>query len=230
MRITGILFFGLLVGASSALAQSYAFGLKVGPTLGLQRWNGFQGNDPLIQYHAMAFIETADEDNLGALFAEAGYHVKGRAVHFRASVHPVTGTPYDAQTYQLKFNNASLSLGGKKKFFVGANLAYYSIAVRAEYNLSTDLEIYEGFEGGINKFVYGLTLGGGFEFPFTEFVGGLIDFRFSPDISRQIFLPPFEFQNPYTGTLDVFGQQSVKNLAFEVSLGLRFLHKITYID
>ena len=130
----------------------------------------------------------------------------------------------------MQFQNISLSAGGKKKFTVNNSLVYYSLAIRMDYNIDADLQIYSGFEEGINKFTYGIDLGGGFEFPFSEFVSGLIDFRVSPDLSKQIFIPPSEWNNPYTGTQEVFREQSIKNLVFEVSLGLRFLHKITYID
>ena len=65
----------LLAIFQSSNAQSYAFGLKGGPTIGLQRWNNYQGNDPLIAYHLVSFVETAGEQDQGALFAELGYHV-----------------------------------------------------------------------------------------------------------------------------------------------------------
>jgi hypothetical protein len=213
-----------------ASGQGFAFGLKGGPTLGLQRWNNFQGNDPLLAQHVVAFIESYDETSTGSLFAEAGYHTKGRTIRFRSSINPNTGITYEAQTFKLKFNNASLSLGARNRFFVGTTQAFYSVAIRGEYNISADLELYQGYSEGIQKFVYGLSLGGGFEFPFGEFVGGIIDIRFSPDISRQIFLPASRFNNPFTGTQEVFREQSVKNVALEVSLGLRFLRKIIYID
>ena len=224
--LTVVLF--LFVMSHHLSAQSYAFGLKGGPTIGLQRWNNYQGNDPLIAYHIVSFIETAQEQESGSLFAELGYHVKGRTVHFNSSVNPLTGGTYEARNFQLKFNNASLSAGARKKFNVGSSMAYYSLAVRGEYNISSELEIYEGFEAGINKVLYGITLGGGFEFPFSELIGGILDIRFSPDLSRQIFIPPFEWDNPFTGNQEVFREQSVKNIAFEISLGLRFLHKIIY--
>ncbi len=220
----------LIFCSEIAYAQSYAFGLKGGPTIGLQKWNNYQGNDPLIAYHVVSFIESAGEGELGSIFAELGYHVKGRGVHFNSSVNPLTGATYDARNFQLKFNNLSLSAGARKKFELGNNFAYYSLAVRGEYNLSSQLEIYEGFEAGINKVLYGITLGGGFEFPIDELVGGLLDIRFSPDISRQIFIPPFEWDNPYTGRSETFREQSIKNIALEISLGLRFLRKVVYVD
>ncbi|MCB0668259.1 MAG: hypothetical protein KDC80_20675 [Saprospiraceae bacterium] len=231
MRKFMVFIVGILISSAGIVsAQSYAFGLKGGPTIGLQRWNNYQGNDPLIAYHVVSFIETAGEQDQGSIYAELGYHVKGRTVHFNSSVNPLTGATFEARNFQLKFNNISLSAGAKKKFPLGTNQAYYSLAIRGEYNLSADLEIYEGFEAGINKVLYGLTLGGGFEFPFSELLGGLIDIRFSPDLSRQIFIPPFEWDNPFTGRYEQIREQSIKNIAFEISLGLRFLHKIIYIE
>ncbi len=223
-----ILFFGMI--CSSIAAQGFAFGLKGGPSIALQRWNNFQTNDPLFAYHGIVFIESDDEGSSGSLFAEAGYHIRGRALRFRASINPNTGIPYDAQRFQLRFENASLSLGARNRFAVGNALGSYSFALRAEYNISADLQLYQGYTDGIQKFVYGLSLGGGMEFPFGELVSGLLDIRISPDISRQIFVPASRFNNPFTGTQEIFGEQSIKNLTFEISLGLRFLRKVIYVD
>ena len=226
-----IIWLGLCLCLTEVPAQSYAFGVKGGPSIALQRWNGFQGNDPLFAWHAIAFIETADENSTGSLFAEAGYHARGRGLRFRASVNPNTGIPYEAQNFQLRFNNASLSVGGRNKFGLGrTSLGFYSFALRGEYNISNDLQLYQGYTDGIQKFVYGLSLGGGLEFPFSEFVAGILDIRFSPDISRQIFIPASRFNNPFTGTQEIFGEQNIKNITFEISLGFRFLNKVIYID
>jgi len=227
-KLLWLLLIALSVGQTNA--QSFAFGLKGGPTIGLQKWNNYQGNDPLLAYHIVSFIETAGESDEGSIFAEAGYHVKGRSVHFNSSVNPLTGGTYEARNFQLRFNNISLSAGARMRFLVGNTAAYYSLAIRGEYNLSSELEIYEGFEAGINKILYGITLGGGFEFPFSELFGGIIDIRFSPDLSKQIFIPPFEWDNPFTGRQEIFREQSIKNVAFEISLGLRFLRKVIYVD
>lgn len=219
-----------LIIAGPSLAQNMAFGIKGGPTLGTQKWNNSQGNDPLFAYHFMAFVETDDEGSNGSLFAETGYHVKGRAFRLRSTVNPNTGIAYDAQTLKLKFNNVSLLLGARNRFPVGNTTGFYSIALRGEYNVSHDLQLYRGYEDGIQKFVYGLSLGGGFDFPFSELVGGVLDFRVSPDISRQIFIPASRFNNPFTGTQETFREQSVKNIALEISLGIRFLRKVIYVD
>ncbi|MBX2815847.1 MAG: hypothetical protein KTR24_07610 [Saprospiraceae bacterium] len=211
--------------------QSIAFGIKGGPTLGVQRWQGSTTNDPLIKYHGAVWIETDSEESTGSLFAEAGYHIKGRAQRFRAGVNPFTGNTFDARTFQMRFQNASLSLGGRQRFLTRTNLnAYYSLALRVEYTIAHELEIYEGLSAGVNNFVYGVTLGGGFEFPFGELVSGVLDIRLSPDISRQIFVPPFEWNNPWTGRVETFREQNIRNIALEVSVGFRFLNKVILVD
>ncbi len=219
-----------MVCAEGLHGQGYAFGLKVGPTLGTQRLEGGVGNSALLQYHGAVFIETVSEESTSSLFAEAGYHIKGRSERIRSGINFFTGNPYDSYNLQMKFHNVSLSLGGKQRFLTGALNAYYSMALRTEYNLKHELDFYQGLSAGVNKFVYGITLGGGFEFPFGEFVSGILDFRVSPDISRQIFVPPFQWINPITGSEQIFREQSVRNIALEVSVGFRFLHKIIYVD
>ncbi len=213
-----------------AKAQSFAFGVKGGPSIGLQRWNGFQGNDPLFDWHAIAFIESDDEASFSSLFAEAGYHARGRGLRFRASVNPQTGIPYDAQSFKLLFKNASLAVGARNRFVLGNSLGFYSFALRGEYNISNDLQLYQGYTDGIQKFVYGLSIGGGMEIPFGEYVDGILDIRFSPDISRQIFIPASRYNNPFTGTQEIFGEQNIKNITLEVSVGFRFLRKVIYVD
>ena len=231
MKYTVLLLLIMTCGSIDLFAQGFAFGVKGGPSIGLQRWNGFQGNDPLFAWHAIAFIESDEEASAGSLFAELGYHARGRGLRLRASINPNTGIPYDAQNFKILFNNASLGVGARNRFDIAGNtLGFYSFALRGEYNISNDLQFYQGFEDGIQKFVYGLSLGGGMEFRFSEFVGGLLDIRVSPDISRQIFIPAARFNNPFTGEQEIFGEQNIKNVTFEVSLGLRFLRKVIYVD
>ena len=225
-----LLMFGIAALTQTGIAQSYAFGLKLGPSIGIQNWNNYQTNEPLFKYHILAFIESAPEENTGTLFAELGYHIKGRAIRFRATVNPLTGGVIPARNFKLQFRNISFQLGGRQKIPVGNNRLFYSLAIRGDYNVSSDLEIYAGFKEGINKLTYGISVGGGMEFEWSELVSGILDIRVSPDLSKQIFIPPFEWQNPYTGTQEVFREQSVKNIVFEVSLGIRFLHKIIYVD
>ena len=202
----------------------------MGPTAGMQNWGSSSNSDPLFQYHFVGFVETHEEENKYSFFAETGYHVKGRTVRFRSGFNILTGNDIPTRRFNMKYNNLSLSLGVRNKFDIGNNKAYYLFALRGEYNLSTDFEIYPGLEPGVNDFVYGVTAGGGMEVPFGELVSGIIELRFSPDIGNQIFVPPASFNNPYTGRVDTFREMNIKNLALELSIGFRFLHKIVYVN
>lgn len=229
----------------SAQAQSYAFGLKGGLTMGIQNWNGFE-QDPLIKYHGIAFIESAPEDNEFALFAQAGYHVKGSAIRNRNFISRFTGNAFRAPPREFRFNNVSLTLGGKQKFdFSASNKVYYLLGIRGDYTVSTNLGEYTAFNERnpgyaiypfdeplfIQEFNYGVTVGGGIEFPFSEFISGLLEVSVNPDFSIQYRQPEIpNVLDPYTGNTRTIPEREIRNITFEVTLGFRFLHKIEYID
>jgi hypothetical protein len=227
-----ILFFLTVLFVADSEAQSYAFGLKLGPTIGIQQWNGFSGRDPLFKYHGDLFIESASDEDKFSLYAELGYHIKGSSLRTNAYYNPHIGQNIEARTSSLQFKNAALEVGAKQKFDFGlASKAYYGFGLRAEYNIDVDLDgffrIYEGLE---NKFVYGVTVSAGMEIPFSPFVSGIIEASVSPDLSKQIYILPQK-----TGFTNASGEiitpeQSVVNTVFEISFGIRFLHEITYID
>ncbi len=135
-----ILFLALSLCVFDVAAQSYAFGIKGGPTVGFQQWNS-SDRDPLFKYHGIVFIESAPEGNQFALFAQAGYHVKGSAIIQRATqVYTPTGTVnVDKQKKEYQFKNVSVILGGKQKYDFGESTkAYYSFGIRGDYNVATN--------------------------------------------------------------------------------------------
>ena len=212
--------------------QSYAFGLKGGPSLTIQKWNGFGGREPLIRYHGMAFIESHNDETNSALFAHVGYHIRGSAIRFYAYYDPVNMRDFNARSSDMEFHNVSFALGAKKKYDFGVGKAYYVIGLRGEYTFDTKLDGFlDTYEGLENKFLFGVLFGGGYELPLGRFVSGVLEASVSPDFSKQIYLPP-----QATGYADQFGneiilqEQNVTNLSIEVSLGLRFLREITYYD
>lgn len=232
----------------SLQAQSYAFGVKGGLTVGFQKWDQAFQRDPLYRYHAIAFIESAEEENQFSLFAQAGYHVKGSAVRtFRQTVI-VNGNQFiiPGMTIPFEFRNVSLTLGGKKKFDLGIESKfYYLLGIRGDYTVSTKLRpdfvsendpyaLLYPVEPFVNKFNYGITAGGGLEFPFSEYIAGILEFTFNPDFSRQYNQPPIENvinPNPNGGSSTfTVRERQITNMTLEVTLGLRFLHKIIYID
>jgi hypothetical protein len=223
------LFFGCV---APAFSQSYAFGFKGGPSLTVQKWNGFGGREPLIRYHAIAFIESHNEETSSSLFAQAGYHIRGSALRFYAYYDPINMNNVNARSSDMEFHNASLSVGARKRYDLGPGKGYYIIGLRGEYTFDTKLDgflnTYEGLE---NKFLFGVLFGGGYELPFSRFVSGILEASVSPDFSKQMYLPPQE-----TGYTDLNGneiilrEQNVTNVSIEISLGLRFLREITYYD
>ena len=245
MKKLSLLLFLLGWGCFSLNAQSYAFGVKGGLTLGVQNWNDFE-QDPLIKYHGIAFIESASEGNEFAIFAQAGYHVKGSAIRNRRFVNRLTGNLFKPPPREFKFNNVSLTLGGKQKFDLGiSNKMYYMFGVRGDYTVSTNLGEYTDFNNRnpgyaiypfdeptfIRDFNYGMTVGGGVEMPFSDYISGVLEFTVNPDFSYQYRQPEIpNVLDPYTGNTRSIRERQIRNITFEVSLGLRFLHIIEYID
>ena len=94
-----------------------------------------------------------------------------------------------------------------------------------------DFAGYLPVETFINKWNYGGTLAFGYEFPFSEFVGGLIEFSVSPDLSAQYNQQQdISFSSPVSGQNVTLRKQQIRNVSFELTMGFRFLHKVVYLD
>ena len=228
-HLTLVLFLSILISKSS-YSQSYVFGPKGGGTIGLQNWSGID-RDALIGYHGAIYIESWSEDKNSSFFGQIGYHQRGssqRTFNFVGS----------SNSQQFIFNNAVLAFGAKSKFKTyNINKPYYKIGVRLEYTLSTNLEqylIYGGYfplDPFVNKFNYGATASVGYDMQFSEFVGGFIEATLSPDISLQYEQPPLNnIIDPITSRTRNLNMQTIRNISFEISVGLRLLRKIEFID
>ncbi|MFN7115825.1 MAG: hypothetical protein ACK4TA_03445 [Saprospiraceae bacterium] len=247
MRPILLLLAFLLLG-TAAQAQGYAFGLKGGLTVGMQRWDESFQRDPLFRYHGVAYIESLSEDNQFGLFAQLGYHIKGSAIRTFPFDFQLPGGGFErfpGMTIPFEFRNISLGLGGKKKYDLGVSTkAYYMLGIRVDYTASTKLRpefvddrspyafIYP-IEPFVNEFNYGAIFGGGLEWMFSEYVGGVLEFSVNPDFSLQYNQPPIENiinPNPDGPNIINIPQRQIRNLTFEVSLGIRLLHIIEYID
>ncbi len=246
-----ILFFTLFWCSFAALqAQGgYAFGIKGGLTVGMQRWDESFQREPLFRYHGIIYTESISENNEFGLFAQLGYHVKGSAIRTYPYTYQLPGGGFDRYpglNIPFEFRNISLSLGGKKKYDFGIDKkAYYLIGIRGDYTVSTKLRpefvdqnspyafIYP-IEPYVKKINYGATVGGGIEWMFSEYVGGLLEFTVNPDFSLQYNQPKIENiinPNPNIGSnIITIPERQIRNVTFEVTLGFRFLHKIEYID
>jgi len=229
--LIGLLF--LSFSAQDVKAQSYAFGLKLGPTLGIQQWNGSNSRQPLVRYHATAFIESAPVENTYGLFAQLGYHEVGSSVRTNSFVNPNTGNVFPSRNYPLGFRNVHASVGAKKKtLFRDRGYLYYGFGLRGEFNINMYSTGYlQGYEGFQNRFTYGILVNTGIEFPFGEFISGIVELSIGPDFSKQINIGPIDTgYNNSNGNPIIINSTEVTNIFVELSVGMRFLHKITYID
>lgn len=220
----------LLICCSGFSQTGFAWGVKGGLTVGIQKWNSFE-REPLMRYHGSIFTESID-DSYFTLFAELGYHIKGSAIRYRAFTNPQTGNLVPGRTVGNEFRNLSLILGGKQKKELGINSWwYYLVGVRGDYNLSADIfQANSNFTDGINKFTYGVTVGGGLEFPLFGTTMGLLEVQLSPDFSKQIFIPPTTFTDTRTGRTITFREENVQNTVIEVSLGIKFVREYIEVD
>ena len=211
-------------------AQSFWFGPKVGPSIGLQKWNQFD-QDPLFAFHGALFIESHDPDSPGSVYAQLGYHTRGSAIRVININNSVTFSN------SFKFNNLSLSLGAKRRLgSSGKFRPYYHLGVRLEYTLNTNLKEYERFgspiypiELFVHKFNYGVNIGGGFETKFSDLIGGSIEITVSPDFSKQYEQPAIpNVIVPWNNQSVTISARDIRNISLEISLALRFLRKVEY--
>ena len=96
-----------------AIGQDYAFGVKGGLTLGFQNWGNALSNDALVSWHGITFIETADEENRFAVFAQLGYHNKGSALRNRNFRNILTGNINRAPATEFIFSEL-IAYSGRK--------------------------------------------------------------------------------------------------------------------
>ena len=239
--IKKILFIAILSSLSiSVSSQSYVFGIKGGPLLATQDWSGFQ-RGPLVNFHAIASIESWREDDPNVLFAQLGYHTRGSSLR-QVFINPFSG--FTPQTRAFKFNNLALTVGAKKRISMGIWSPFYSVGIRGEYNISTNLDEFvdQNYTAPtsypvnefVRKFTYGIYVGGGTEFEFADLIGAVFEVSINPDLNRQYFQPPLKnvySPNPFNGqTLIDLPEREIRNITVEITLGLRFLRKVEYYD
>jgi len=142
------------------------------------------------------------------------------------------------------FSNAVLGVGGKRKQPINKQLqSYYCIGLRLEYTVLTNLDEYDTYNSYFNypfypdnQFVrhlnYGVTVGGGFEYVFSEMTQGVVEFTINPDLSRQYEQFPLNnIPDPYNpGKLISIRERRIKNISLEISFALKFLRKVIYVD
>lgn len=225
-----------IIIATDAYSQSFIFGPRLGPSLSLQQWNGVQ-RDVLFAGHVAFYIESHEEDSPSSLYAQIGYHQRGSAE--RNLLFNINSGDVFRSTQKYKFNNISLHLGAKNilKMDVKAK-PFYTLGIRAEYTVNTNLDRFQGtpyelyFPNNffVNKFNYGFSAGGGFQYQFSDLIGGTIELVISPDISKQYEQRaiPNVIDPRNIGSNRTLPEQNVRNLTLEISASLRLLRKVEY--
>ena len=231
----------VLAFASAILqAQSYVFGVKGGLTVGSEVPSA--SNSLLFNYHGAVFIENSPADPSSVLFVQLGYHSRGTANRYRSFLGAdLAGNPvqYPAFTQEFIYRNIALIVGAKKRGVLGSEKAYYSFGLRAEYTINTNLDFPQGYaifaysspvNDFVNKFNYGVSVAAGYEFPFSDLIKGFIEVSVHPDISKQYFRPAFTAYDVYSRQNIDIGEQSFRNLTFEISVGIHFLNKVIIVE
>jgi len=233
-----ILAISLLVAGLSLRAQHTGYSFKFGPTMGIQQWDGFD-RGPLFGYHADIQVENISETDARTLFAALGYHQRGSANRFRYSV--LGRNEIRQTTTKFIFNNAVLTAGGKQLYALQKLQGHVSIALRGEVNINyktqiddqvvvNDTRFTQSFpqEQFVNRFLYGIDIGAGIEFPLSPTLDGLLEFKVSPDLSRQYFQPPVPGFDPISGNNRIYPERRINNISFELSFGIRLIRYSEY--
>jgi hypothetical protein len=227
---------------SRIAAQSTAYVFSAGPSLGLQRWDNGGDRQILFAYHASIAGESVNNENDDASFLwQLGYHVKGSANRLRLLFQ---GGGIETFTEEFRYNNLSLMLGFKKKYPLGNSgrqRYFYFGGLRGDYTLSTNIDELAGSNpfasyyypqiGAMNRWMFGLSAGGGWQFDISELVGGQITLSLNPDLTAQVNQPPANISDPFNpGQTISVSSQRVRNTTIEISFGLRLLRKVVYVE
>ena len=233
MRFSFVYAVLLFLYSDAGISQSKIFGPKGGMSMTFQSWAGTQ-SQPLFSPHGALYIEGYEEGSQTSLFAQIGYHTRGSSER----VFYQSGVNFRSEDQAIRFKNIAAIFGAKRRIKdTNGPVPYYSFGVRLEHTIGdnfndfTDFAGYLPVETFINKWNYGGTLAFGYEFPFSEFVGGLIEASVSPDLSAQYNQEQdISFSSPVSGESVTLRRQKVRNVTFELTFGFRFLHKVVYID
>lgn len=222
------------------------FGVRGGLSIGTQSWSGFEMS-PLIAYHGDFFLETLPEDGRFSLWTSLGYHIRGSRIQQRNGFG-LNGNVFRLPGESFQFHNASFAVGGKSVFkYTKIADVYYTIGLRLDYNISTNLDSYDVLESTqgiafrqnfpinsyefINRVTYGLTFGGGIDIPLSDKVGAIIQITAHPDFNFQYNQQAIDnVPDPFQAGNRTLPERKIRNFTLEVSAGFRFLRKVQYID
>ena len=83
----------------------------------------------------------------------------------------------------------------------------------------------------MNRWMVGVSVGGGLQFEFGELIGGQISLSVNPDLTSQINQPPGIVSDPFNPGQNIsISAKRVRNTTLELSFGLRLLKKVILVD
>lgn len=223
----------------------YLFGLKGGLSLGNQDWTGIE-TELLLGYHGDLFFESIPAQGRFSFYGQLGYHTRGSKISRRRGTL-LSGNQITLPSDDFRFYNVSLGLGAKSIFnYSRLGDFYYLLGLRVDYNVETNLgdyDILDQTQGTsfrlnypldspdfIRDITYGASFGGGVLFPISPKMGGFVELQGHPDFSFQYESGPINGVIDGSGTPRTIGARAIRNFTIEISFGLRFLRKWTYVD
>lgn len=242
--------FGVMVAQTDPLDDfeedddgGYHFGFKGGLTVGTQNWGAIE-REPLLTYHGDLYMESLREEGLFSLWASLGYHIRGSRLQSLIAGDQ-TGQAFRTPSETFQFQNIVLGLGGKQIFsYVGASNAYWTLGLRAEYTIDTNLDEFDRIDNvgqrlffpfenydWINRFVFGATVGAGLEIPLGLESEMILELTVQPDFTLQYNQPELgNVINPFTSAPTTIGARQIRNISIELSAGFRFRRRVIYTD
>ena len=223
----------------------YLFGVKGGLSLGNQDWSGLE-TELLLGYHGDLYLESVPAQGRFSFYGQLGYHTRGSRISRRRG-NLFNGGQVVLPSEDFRFYNVSLGLGAKSVFgYSQFGDFYYSLGLRLDYNLSTNLSDYNILDQTngtsfrlnfpldspdfIKDITYGASFGAGILFPISEKMGGTLELQAHPDFSFQYESGQIGGVIDGSGTPRTLPARAIRNFTIELSFGLRFLRKWTYVD
>jgi hypothetical protein len=221
--------FLLFQGSAYLNAQANAYILKTGTTLGLQDWGG-GSRSPLMRYHGAFQYESISSNNRNVVYAQLGYHVKGggiRVFQFR----DINNNLYKGGFFGNEFHNIALDIGMKQFLNEKKFRPFYAVGLRGEFTAKTKFELYGELKEWVRKFNYGISARVGAEYPIKKLINIGIELNVAPDLSKQVFVPAYIRRlDPWTGQPVPGYEQKIVNFSMELSIYIKFIQQIIYIE
>ena len=225
-------------------AQYTGYSLKLGPTLAFQNWEGYN-QSPLFAFHADLQVESLSDTDPNSLYASLGYHQRGSSI--RTQTFTIGGQRFRQEPIDFIFHNVALALGAKRGATVLGQRGHVAFALRGEVNVGSDLggDIAEDrnmrsptgvrfpLDEFVNRFVAGVDVGAGIDFSISPSAECMVEFRVSPDFTRQYRQPPLNVTvRDNTGApigTAVQPEESISNVTIELSIGFRLV-RYPYVE